>query len=182
MARPMHSRATIRPADQLDQPSAGGQRRAAAQAAQAQASSRWSLGDLLARASAEPHPNALQAPITRRTGRQRRRRHQSREHRTRARSADRVCHLVALPRRPAWHHGAQHLHGRRSRHLRRGHPPHHAAMPTSASWSTASWRISSVICATPSKAIRAGKPCKAQSVSNSGRVYLFFAHASGRLT
>ncbi len=47
------------------------------------------------------------------------RRHQHRQHLEGARPDHRVCHLVALPCRPARHHGAQHLHQRRPHPVRR---------------------------------------------------------------
>ena len=55
---------------------------------------RWSLGDLLARASRDDD-GTVRAPHARHRG-----------HRPRGRSHDGVRHLVALPRRTARHHGA----------------------------------------------------------------------------
>ena len=97
----------------------------------------------------------------------RRRRHHPRAHarhrghRPRGRSHHGLGHLVALPRRPARHHGAQHLHGRGAGELRRDHRALRPGRATSAAPSIASSPTSSGWCARPSRRARA--PCTTTS-------------------
>ena len=96
---------------------------------------------------AGPAPRPRRALVARRSAGARlprRRRHHARTparhrgHLARTRSDHGLGHLVALPRRPARHHGAQHLHGRGEVELRRcdralrpghGFPPHRRPLP-----------------------------------------------------
>ena len=99
---------------------------------------RWSLGDLLARASRDDDGVATRA------------RARPAGHRQGARSHHGLGHLVALPRRPARHHGALDLHQPRAARCFDEVSERYEPMSTSAAPSTASSPTSSGWCATSS--------------------------------